>query len=455
MDVMAVFHAANTAVSKARQGGGPTLLEAKTYRFGGHYIGDIETRPKEEREMWMQRDPVKSFRSALISGGMISELELGTIDSEIDKEIESAMDFAQKSPYPSNDTALRDVFYDRPDRKDEEPAKGELGNRIISLREALSEGLTEELQRDPTVISYGVGFSSRRGGAFAVGKGLQDTFGMSRIRDAPISELTLVSAGLGAALAGLRPVVEIQFMDFTTLIADPIVNQVTKVRYASGGQFRVPLVIRTAFGAQGAGGPQHSQSLEAWYLHIPGIKVIIPSTPYDAKGLLKSAIRDDNPCLFLEHKAIYSLKGAVPEKDYTIPLGKADVKREGRDLTIVTWGKMVHSSLTAAEELQEKGISAEVIDIRCLVPLDKQKILDSVMKTGRALLVHEANKTGGGGAEISAIIVEQAFAYLRGPVMRVAMPDVIIPYSPPLENFILPNEAKIVAAAKELFSSTR
>ncbi|MDA4134736.1 MAG: alpha-ketoacid dehydrogenase subunit beta [Thaumarchaeota archaeon] len=321
------------------------------------------------------------------------------------------------------------------------------------MREAINEAMREELTRDPTTIIYGQGYMGKRGGPFQVGKGLQDLYGKERVRDAPISELTLVGVGLGAAMTGLRPIVEIQFVDFTTLASDQIVNHAAKTHYMFGGQYMVPLTIRTATGAEGSSAAHHSQSLEAWYMHVPGLKVVIPSTPYDAKGLLKATIRNDNPALFLETKSLYPLKGPVPERDYTIPLGKADVKHEGKDVTIVTWGKMVHESLKVAQRLETEGIGVEVVDVRTLSPLDKRTIIDSVKKTGRVVVAHEENKTAGAGAEISAIISEEAFSSLKGPILRVATPDAIFPYSPPLEKFLFPNDTKIEAAVRAVLAS--
>jgi pyruvate dehydrogenase E1 component beta subunit len=236
------------------------------------------------------------------------------------------------------------------------------------------------------------------------------------------------------------------------LASDQLVNQAAKVRYMFGGQYRVPLTIRSATGAEGSSAGQHSQSLESWFMHIPGLKVVIPSTPYEAKGLLKSTVRNDNPTLFLETKSLYSMKGPVPEREYTIPLGRADIKIEGSDVTIVTWGKMVHESLKVAQRLHGEGIDVEVVDVRTLSPLDKSTILQSVEKTGRVVIVHEANKTAGGGAEIAAIIAEEMFAHLKAPIKRVATPDAIFPYSPPLEKIIYPNDAKIEAAVRSVVS---
>jgi pyruvate dehydrogenase E1 component alpha subunit len=452
MDVLAMYHAAKEAVDRARSGNGPTLIEAKTYRFGGHYIGDPDIRTKEEKQEWIKRDPIKMLMDRMISAGIATPQEFEAIDQKLVAEVEDAVDFAEKSPYPDVSDALTDIYYVNPNPDLSEPDKNNLGTRVISMRDAINEAMREELTRDPTTIIYGQGYMGKRGGPFQVGKGLQDLFGKERVRDAPISELTLAGAGLGAAMTGLRPIVEIQFVDFTPLASDQIVNQAAKVRYMFGGQYMVPLTIRTATGAEGSSAGHHSQSLEAWYMHIPGLKVVIPSTPYEAKGLLKATIRNNNPTLFLETKSLYSVKGPVPEGDYTIPLGKADIKHEGKDVTIVTWGKMVHESLKVAQKLQSEGVGVEVVDVRTLAPLDKKTILDSVRKTGHVVIAHEENKTAGAGAEISAIISEEAFSSLKAPIMRVATPDAIFPYSPPLEKSLFPNDTKIEAAVRAVLS---
>jgi len=454
MDVLAMYRAANEAVARARSGGGPTLIEAKTYRFGGHYIGDPDIRTKEEKAEWLKRDPIKMLGDRMVADGVSSEEDLRRIQAGLEAEVERAVEFAEGSPYPAESDALKDIYFEDPRADRTEPSKDALGSRVISMREAINEAMREELARDPTTIIYGQGYMGRRGGPFQVGKGLQDAFGKERVRDAPISELTLVGMGVGAAMTGLRPIVEIQFVDFTPLASDQIVNQAAKVRYMFGGQYRVPLTIRTATGADGSSAGHHSQSLEAWYMHIPGLRVVIPSTPYEAKGLLKATIRNDNPTLFLETKTLYGLKGPVPEGDYTVPLGRADIKHEGGDVTVVTWGRMVHESLKVAQRLQAEGIGVEVVDVRTLSPLDKATILESARKTGRVVIAHEENKTAGAGAEISAILSEEAFHDLRAPVLRVATPDAIFPYSPPLEKFLFPNDAKIEAAVRSVLSSS-
>ena len=266
----------------------------------------------------------------------------------------------------------------------------------------------------------------------------------------PISEAAIIGTALGAAVTGMRPVAELMYIDFTAVGMDQIVNQVAKIRYMVGGQLDVPLVIRTQGGAGRSSAAQHAQSLEAWFVHIPGLLVVMPSTPYDAKGLLKTAIRDDNPIMFIEHKLLYTEEGEIPEEEYTIPLGVADVKREGEDITILATSRMVLNALIAADTLAEEGISAEVIDPRTLMPLDKDSILDSVRKTNRLLIAHEAVGRAGFGAEIAALVVREAFDYLDAPIERVAAMPVPVPFAPVMENFVIPNADQIADAARKL-----
>jgi len=321
--------------------------------------------------------------------------------------------------------------------------------RKISFGEALREALQEEMRRDETVFVLGEDIALH-GGDFGVTKGLLDEFGEKRVRDTPISETAIVGLSLGAASVGMRPVAEIMFSDFLGVCMDQILNQVSKMRYMSGGQVKTPVVIRTAFGAGISAGPQHSQSPEAFFVHIPGLQVVMPSTPYDAKGLLKTAIRNDNAVIFFEHKLLYGVKGDVPEQEYLIGFGEADTKRNGTDVTIVATGLMVKEALAAAETLEKDGLTAEVIDPRTLVPLDEKTLINSVKKTGRAVVVHEAWKRSGFGAEIAAMIMEEAMDYLDAPVKRVGALNVPTPFSPALEKYVVPNENDIVKAVKEI-----
>jgi len=325
-----------------------------------------------------------------------------------------------------------------------------MSERIIEFREALNEALHEEMERDPNVFIMGIDVG-QYGGVLKVSKGLYERFGSLRAVDTPISEEGFTGIGVGAALAGLRPVVELMYIDFSCLAMEPIINQAAKARYIFGGKANVPLVIRTQGGGGRGNAAQHSQSLEAVYAHIPGLIVVQPSTPKDAKGLLKSAIRDNNPVIFIEHKLLYNTKGPVPEGEYLIPLGKADIKRPGNDVTIVSSSRMVLFSLSAAEKLAEEGINAEVVDIRTLKPLDMETIGDSVRKTHRLVIVNEGVRAGGFAGEVMARAYEEVFDYLDAPIVRVTSEDVPIPYNEKLELAALPSEQKIMDAVQGLF----
>jgi 2-oxoisovalerate dehydrogenase E1 component beta subunit len=314
--------------------------------------------------------------------------------------------------------------------------------------EAISQGLWEEMERDPNVFMIGEDIGVY-GGAFKVTAGMLDHFGERRVVDTPIAESAIVGAAIGAGLMGLRPVVEIQFADFISCAYDQITNFAAKCRYRWGAG--VPIVIRAPSGGGIHGGPFHSQNPEMPFVHTPGLKVIAPATPYDAKGLIKSAIRDNDPVLFFEHKGLYRrIKEDLPEGDYTVPIGKARVAREGRHLTIVTYGAMLHASLEAAETLEREGIDLEVVDLRTLAPLDVETVVASVRKTSKVMVVHEDTRTGGLAGEIAALINDHVFEYLDGPIVRVTAPDTPVPYSTPLEEAFLPNAAKISEKARWL-----
>lgn len=321
--------------------------------------------------------------------------------------------------------------------------------RELTFGQAINEALAEEMRRDPRVFIIGEDVAEA-GTPFKVLSGLVKEFGAQRVIDSPISEAGISGIGVGAAMTGMRPVVDIMFGDFITLTMDQLVNQAAKIHYMSGGKLKVPMVLRTTLGATRRSAAQHSQSLHAWVSHIPGLKVAVPATPYDAKGLLKSAIRDDNPVVFFEDKLMYQLKGPVPKGEYTIPLGVADVKRVGSDITLVATSSMVQVALAAAESLQSTGVSAEVIDIRTTVPLDKQTLIDSVKKTSRALVVDEGYEGYGVTAEIASVIADSAFYYLDAPVKRMGAMDVPVPFSPVLEDQTVPTPESVAAMAKSL-----
>jgi len=322
--------------------------------------------------------------------------------------------------------------------------------RELTVLQAINEGIREEMERDERVFLIGEDLWGLPGGPHGVYKGLPEQFGSTRVIQTPISESALMGATVGAAATGMRPIVEIMHMDFMTIAMDQIVNHAAKLRYMTGGQATLPLVMRTPAGSGQGNAAQHSQSLEAWLVHVPGLKVVMPSTPYDAKGLMKSAIRDNNPVMYIEHKVAYNRKGPVPEEEYLVPLGKADVKREGTDVTIIATAYMVYMALQAADELARDGISAEVVDPRTLNPLDIDTLIASVRKTRRFVVVHEANKTCGIGAEILSQIVETAFTDLDAPPRRVCGEDVPIPYNRSLEARQIPSVERIAGAVLEL-----
>ena len=323
----------------------------------------------------------------------------------------------------------------------------------MKYRDALKAALHEEMTRDRAVFCIGEGIGER-GGSYKVTDGLLAEFGAERVMDTPLSEAGFVGVGVGAAIGGQRPVVEMLFIDFLLLAMDQVINQAAKYRFMSGGEGRVPLVVRTQGGAGNSLAAQHSQSLEALYYHIPGLKVVMPATPRDAKGLLKAAIRDDDPVIFIEHKLLYMTEGEVPDDEGPIPLGVADVKREGSDVTLVTWSHMVLKSLQAAEELAADGISVEVIDLRTLVPMDVECVLQSVRRTGRLVLVQEAIKRGGVGSDVAAIVAEQAFDRLRSPIVRVAGLNTPVPFNLALEKATVPQVADIVGGVRAVMDGT-
>ena len=321
--------------------------------------------------------------------------------------------------------------------------------REISFSEATLEAMSEEMERDSRVFVLGEDIA-RQGGIFGQFKGLPQKFGTERVLDTPISETAIVGAAVGAALAGMRPVADMHFADFIGVCMDEVFNQMAKVRYMFGGQCKVPMVLRAPDGIIRSAAAQHSQSVESWFMHIPGVKVVIPSNPADAKGLLKAAIRSDDPVLYFEHKVLFPMKGPVPDGDHIVPIGKANVSRKGKDVTIVSYSLMMHRALEAADKLAAEGIQAEVIDLRTISPIDKETIFDSVRKTKRLVIVHEAVKQGGVGAEISALVAEEMIDWLDAPIRRIGAPFVPVPFSPPLEQLVKISADHISKTVKEI-----
>jgi 2-oxoisovalerate dehydrogenase E1 component len=447
-DVRAVYETVTSAVARARAGEGPTLVEALTYRWGGHSMRANlpDYRTKEEEREWMERDPIARLKAELERAGA-TLMRIKELEEAVEVEMDEAVAFGTGSPEPTVEVMETSVYAPHPPASEPVDRSGP----DLTMVDALNQALHAEMTRDERVFVMGedVGLI---GGIFQVTRGLREKFGEDRVRDTPISEAGFLGAGIGAAIAGLRPIVEIQIWDFIAVTMDQVVNQAAKFRFMLGGKPTVPLVIR---GPQGGGirlAAQHSQSLEAWFAHVPGLVVVAPSTPYDAKGLLASAIRDDNPVIFLEHKALYATKGPVPAEPYAIPLGKADVKRAGRDVTVVATQAMVARALGAAADLEKEGVSVEVIDPRTLVPLDEGAILASVAKTHRLVIAHEAVKRGGFGAEIAALVAEKAVDELDAPIVRVGARGVPMPYNEGLERQTIPTQADIVAAIRQVLA---
>jgi 2-oxoisovalerate dehydrogenase E1 component len=461
MDVLAVHRAVSEAVERARQGGGPTLLEAKTYRYYGHSRSDPRAyRTKDEESGWRDRDPIETFATRLVESGICTQGEIDALEAKLEAQIDTAQEFALHSPFPDPEELDKFVYapfkwteddYARERRLRQLCREGGPGTHELRYRQALVEAAREEMVRDERVFIMGedVGLY---GGAYGATRGLFDEFGFERVKDTPISEATIAGSAVGAAMSGLRPVAEIMYVDFTPLAMDQIANQGAKNRFMFGGKTIVPMVIRTEGGAGRSIAAHHSQSLEALWTHFPGIYVAMPATPFDAKGLLKAAIRDDNPVMFIEHKMLYNEQGHVPDEDYVIPYGVADVKREGSDVTVISYSRMVLRALEAAERLAKEGISVEVIDLRTLKPLDMETIAASVRKTGRVVGVTEAYKTGSFISELAMRIQEEVFDWLDAPVVRVTAADVPVPMSEPLEDACVPSVERIMDGIRQVLA---
>ena len=446
-DVEAVAAVMTDAVGRIRAGGGPMFVEAITYRWHGHYEGDPEKyRSKDELTEWQQRDPLAITRARLLGRGVEAE-KLDRIEAEVRARIDAAVDAARQAPPPDMSVLRSSVYAPRPavPEPDWTPAPdGEIFRTMDAVRLAL-EG---ELEANPEMFLAGVDVG-KGGNVFALTRGLYAKW-PDRLLDTPISETAVMGLAVGGAMAGMTPVVELMYLDFLGVCFDQILNQAAKLRFMTGGKARMGLVIRTQFGGGRSSGSQHSQSLEALLAHVPGLTVVMPSTPADTYGLLRAAIRDPNPVVFIENRQLYGMKGPKPPADYLLPLGKAKVVREGTDLTIVSVSRMVHEAVAAAEALAPRGISAEVIDLRTVAPLDKDTILASLAKTNRLLIAHEGVTDFGIGAEIAALAVYQGFWTLDAPVMRVAPPPTPSPYAPNLEQQWLPDRQSIERAAEAL-----
>jgi 2-oxoisovalerate dehydrogenase E1 component len=447
-DVWAVYGVVKRAAARAREGDGPTLIEGVTYRWTGHSEGEAAVyRSQEEICSWKERDPLARWKATLMAESLLNETHWETIVQEVNATVEQAFRFAHMSPEPDLKDALSLLFSAEPRGLFDEEAKVST-ERELTVSAAINEALAEEMARDDRV--YLIGEDVRTGGYFVVTQGLVEQFGPERIIDTPISEYAIVGSSVGAAMTGMRPVAEIEFADFLTCCMDPLVNQAAKLRFMSGGQYRMPLVVRTPAGAGIGMAAQHSQSLEAWLMHIPGLFLVVPGTPYDAKGLLKAAIRSNNPVVFFENKLLYFETGPVPKESYIVPLGRAEVKHVGKDVTLVALGAMLGPTLRASRLLAKEGVNAEVVDPRTLFPCDWRTIVESALKTRRMIVVEGGPLTGGFGAECAARVSELAWDRLKAPVKRVAALDVPIPYNRALENLVVPDADRIVDAALDL-----
>jgi len=457
-DVIAVYKLAKQVISFVREKKQPVLVEAHTVRIRGHYDGDPQPyRPKEDVEEAKKKDPIKRFREKLYEIGVLNEELDKKLQEEARKEAEEAYKKADQDPFPPVEEALTDVFTGKDaeipsdllllSQRDAEKAEN---MRNITYAKAINEALHEEMERDDKVFILGEDI--KWGGVYRVTEGLLERFGPERVINTPISEQAITGLALGAAMMGLRPVAELMYTFLYTIAMDQVANHISRIPYMSGGKFKIPLVIRSPNYTLASVGAQHSARFEAWLIHVPGVKVVIPATPFDAKGLMKTAIRDENPVLFLEHARLYHVRGPVPDREYMIPIGKADVKREGSDVTIITYSRPVYDVMKAAEMLSKEGIEAEVIDLRTLAPLDKETIINSVKKTGKVVIVEEDELICGVGAEVATVIMEEAFDYLDAPVKRVAAPMVPIPFSKPLEQYVVPDANDVVKAVKELLA---
>jgi 2-oxoisovalerate dehydrogenase E1 component len=473
-DVLAVYEAAGEAVRRARSGGGATLIECVTYRTRPHAegMGDFTYRSREEVEAWKARCPIRRLRDGLRADRLVPESELEAIDAELEKLIDDAHHFAEHSPWPDPETAATHVFapappagpapnepgaaaaplrLHQPERPSGDAAAGTPRVREITFMKATHEALAEEMASNPTIFVMGEGIG-KRGGNFNTTTGLYDLYGPERLCDTPICERGFVGLSCGAAMTGTRPVIDFMFADFVLDAVGEIVNQMAKIQYMTSGRLRMPVLLRGAIGIGHSAATHHSGSYYPMYAHFPGLRVVVPATPYDAKGLLRTALRSDDPVIFLEHKSLLSTKGPVPEGDYCIPFGRASVVRPGSDATVVALGFMVHQALAACAELAAENIAVELIDPRTVAPLDIATIAESVHKTGRLLIVDETFAPCGIGAEIAAQLIDRGFDDLDAPIRRLNGAHTPTPYSPPLEAAVVPNPQSIARAIRDLLA---
>jgi 2-oxoisovalerate dehydrogenase E1 component len=451
-DVFAIHAAAESAVARARRGEGPTLLECRTYRTRAHAegMGDFTYRTREEVEEWKARCPIRRFREQLLTAKIAGERELANIEADVERVVELAHVAAEKAPWPDPNTVATHIYAEPKRVASTTPHTGS-SRREITFMQATLEALAHEMANSRKIFVLGEGIG-QRGGNFRTTAGLYDLYGPERLCDTPIAERGFVGLAGGAAMTGSRPVVDFMFADFVLDGVGEIINQIAKMQYMSAGRLKMPILLRGCIGIGHSAATHHSGNYYPMFAHIPGLRVVVPSTPYDAKGLLHHALRCDDPVLFLEHRELLSVKGEVPEGDYEIPFGQAVVVREGKDITVVALSIMVHRSLKASEILANEGISVELIDPRTVAPLDVETIARSIQKTGRLLIVDEAFGPFGIGAEIAAQIADHNFDDLDAPIRRLNGIHTPTPYSPPLENAVVPNVDAIVQAIRNLYA---
>jgi 2-oxoisovalerate dehydrogenase E1 component len=446
-DVQAVHHIAGEAVRRARAGEGPTLIECLTYRTRPHAegMGDFTYRTRDEVEAWKKRCPIQRLRQQLVAEGTATEAELDALDAEVLRQVEDAQAVAEKGPWPDPGTATTHVYAEPRTVEAKPPAS----DRELSFMQATLEALSEEMARNPTIFVLGEGIG-QRGGNFKTTAGLFEKYGPVRLCDTPICERGFVGLACGAAMTGTRPVVDFMFADFVLDGLGEIINQIAKMQYMSSGRLRMPLLLRGCVGIGHSAATHHSGNYYSLFAQVPGLRVVVPSTPRDAKGLLTHALRCHDPVAFLEHRSLLSLKGPVPQEDYEIPFGQAAVVREGRDLTVVALAAMVPQTLRVSDSLARDGISIELIDPRTIAPLDVETIRASVRKTGRLLIVDEAFGPFGIGAEIAAGVADHSFDDLDAPIRRLNGLHSPTPYSPALEKAVVPSADAIAQAIRDL-----
>lgn len=449
------YQTAVEAVEYCRSGQGPAMIEAHCVRLFPHSSSDDPKKYMSAKQIEEDKakDPIPKFEKYLTTNAYATSAELEKIRNSVKQEVNDAADYAEAAPSPSADTAERNVFSPYIVIPKENFSEPEHSGKSIVMVDAINHALHEEMKRNPKMIVYGEDVADGKGGVFTATKGLTTKFGAERCFNSPLAEASIVGTAVGLAVRGMKPVVEIQFGDYIWPAFMQIKDELVHMRYRTDGDWSCPVVIRVATGGYIRGGLYHSQSIEGIFAHVPGIWIAMPSNAADAKGLLKTAIREDNPVLFCEHKGLYRQQFAAtnePNENYCLPFGVAKVKRTGNDITIVTWGFMVQRSIEAARKLEEQGVSVEVIDLRTLIPWDKETVYASVRKTGKILIVHEDTKTGGFGAEIGMQIAEECFEYLDAPLARVAALDAPIPFAPALENTVLPQEHHITSALEKL-----